>query len=1217
MSWNVNGLGGGRLDEFVNTLRSLNFPSIVCIQETHSKNYETITGWKNELSAYNCFFNHGDGRNRGTGILIHKNLSFKLLMEIQDWEEGRFTILKGKIFNHLVTIASIYAPIPNSDKPWFFERIFACNLEGIKFLMGDFNAVLDPKLDRLRCTSPVKSFQEFLEFTDTIDVWRRLNPARRCYTYGGTSRIDYILISDSLSDHIERVTIEPQFFSDHRIVAAKFSFGESTIGKDFYKIRPNTIASKDYDQVFQSVWNRSLQYFRNEILQKINAGTFVGDLQEAIDSTGSAIEYTHDIILSNLTLGPDWWDYFKSEILEASLEFQRKNISEKQKQFNKLQREFYRLPEGSPSKDNIGKQLHSLLKEITKEFNFQKAKDKRMTHERYSAAFFKQAGKDRKAESLTKLRGFNGEILTDRTEIQDHLLLQYFHLYQSEPMQQGNLDIFKKYVPKLKSKEDIRPFTYAEALLAFQGMASGTCPGPDGIPCDFYKKYFNVFGHFYVRMLNKCIKEKIIPKSWELSILKVIPKIPGEIPSFDTLRPLTLGNVDCKHEASMLCKRMVKVADKVIHNLQTGGLPSRKIQESTFLIHLIINLYKENNWGGYIVALDNYKAFDKLKRDFMWIVLKEMGFDQWTIQAIQNLYRETSACINVCGFLTEPFSIESGVKQGCPLSALLFAITMEPLARAILEEPKFKNFGFRIPGNKEVRLIQHLDDMTLFATNVHAVRAFMKKVIQYNPLSGASINYGKSFIIRLDRQSQILNLDGPKLCDIRVLENGECKKILGIYFGSQIEVYIEDNWLAVYKKCLESLKLWKICFSSNGFTSLMGRALVVHVKIHSKILYLMQTMQFYSDTIDKINQAVHSFLWAGKKHIPTINLSVLEAPMKLGGIGIKPLDHRAISLRFNHIKNFFVREGDHWIVEKSPAEAIICYYLNFSVRSLVPNVPRTTIIPLNLLSKYHKPGPIRYIGHLPNIFDILYWDIERAISVIESPEFFENYSSKAYLEDLMERRTLKLRQGTIKKAFISKFHFPLHVEKAIWDNVSLKLLEPKLKAFAYKIAHDCLPTKYAMWRIMRNFARNQYNPWCQFCRLVLLTNTVSTAKHIFMYCPVARNTWNNINGILRAAGESEYRVSEEFIFFRLGLDKNHAYFIIEILWALWRVSNYNNYEVRDDQTARLWTQNDAIKIIKNRTRYISTIDKGIHGNRAYKKRWDGINKIVRFVFDNG
>ena len=1215
-SWNVNGLGSNRYDELLAILEIHNFPKIVCLQETHSKNRDVIQSWANGLKMYSCYFNNGDGRNRGTAVLIHKSIPFKLLMEIQDWQEGRFTILKGRLFNNLVTIASIYAPVEDKDKPWFFERVLSCNLEGVKIIMGDFNSVIDPSLDRSRPSSKVKSLLDFVEFTDTIDTWRTLNPNTRVYTYGDTSRIDLILVSGNFKNHLHNASVEPKYFSDHRLIKVSINFSNSLMGKDFRKIRPSTIAADGYDKIFQLVWNRSLEYFRNEIKAKLENGTFEGDPREILDSSTQAFNYSHPIFLNNLTLGPDWWDTFKMEILEASLEFQRKNLSEKKHLFHCLQRDFYRMQEGSEGKVAVEKQLAQLLKQITSEFNFQKSKDKRLTHERYSAGFFRQTSKDRRIDFMTELKGFNNEVLTDRTEIQDHLLLQYFYLYQDDSLNDEHLDYFLQYTPKLKTKENTSPFTFSEAYEAIKALTPKTCPGPDGIPGEFYKKYFHVFGHFYVRMLNNCIENNVVPKSWETSILKVIPKVPGEIPSFDTLRPLTLGNVDCKHEASMFARRMAVVANEVIHGLQTGGLPGRQIQQSTFLIHLLINFYKENNLGGYIVALDNIKAFDKLIRQFMWIVLKEMGFDPWTIKAIQNLYRKTSVRLILNGFLSEPFSTESGVKQGCPLSALLFIITMEPLARSIMEDPLLKNCGFRLPGNKEVHLMQHLDDMTLFACDSQAIHSFMSKVLKFSSLSGATINYKKSFIIRLDRQSNILSLDGEKICNIPVIHKNACRKILGIYFGSDIEGYIEKNWWEVYNKCMDVLKVWTICFSSEGFTSLMGRALVVHVMVHSKINYLMQCMQFFSEAIDEINKEVHKFLWAGKTHIPKLNLAVLEAPLKMGGIGIKPLDHRAISLRFSNIKNIFVRNGENWIAEKSPAEAIICYFLDISVRNLVPNMDRTTLAPLNLAAKYYKPGPIQFIGHLPKIFDVIYWDIERAITLIGSAEYLENYSPKIFLEDLMERRTLKLRSGSIKKAYISRFCFPSNVEAFLWENILHKLLEPKLKAFAYKLSHDCLPTKYAIWRIMSHFPDNQRDPFCKFCNLVLLTNIDCNALHIFKHCPVARDTWNIINSRLKNAQKPEYKVTEKFIYFRFGLDKYDSYFVTEILWALWRVNNYNNYEIAD-QTNRLWTVNNVLEIAKNRLKYVSNIDKHICSARVYKRKWDRINTLLGFVYDNG
>ena len=97
-------------------------------------------------------------------------------------------------------------------------------------------------------------------------------------------------------------------------------------------------------------------------------------------------------------------------------------------------------------------------------------------------------------------------------------------------------------------------------------------------------------------MVNNCLETGSLPKSWDTSVLKVIPKNEEEAPSFDFLRPLQVPNEDSKICAGMIEHRMSKVSSDVININQTGGVPNRFIQTSTFLIHLLINL---EEWGTY------------------------------------------------------------------------------------------------------------------------------------------------------------------------------------------------------------------------------------------------------------------------------------------------------------------------------------------------------------------------------------------------------------------------------------------------------------------------------------------------------------------------------------------------------------------------------------------------------------------------------------------
>ena len=154
-----------------------------------------------------------------------------------------------------------------------------------------------------------------------------------------------------------------------------------------------------------------------------------------------------------------------------------------------------------------------------------------------------------------------------------------------------------------------------------------------------------------------------------------------------------------------------------------------------------------------------------------------------------------------------------------------------------------------------------------------------------------------------------------------------------------------------------------------------------------------------------------------------IKLHNLEAPVAMGGIGIKPLDIKAIALRFGHIRNFFVRNGEDWMLEKSPNEAIIYFFLNQAVRSLVPSQDRHKMFPLNIISRYYKPDKIEFIRPMPCLFDVLFWDIERAISVI-GYENFEHCSTRAYMDKLVERRSVRLRREEWNsRPLIAKYYF--------------------------------------------------------------------------------------------------------------------------------------------------------------------------------------------------
>lgn len=109
-----------------------------------------------------------------------------------------------------------------------------------------------------------------------------------------------------------------------------------------------------------------------------------------------------------------------------------------------------------------------------------------------------------------------------------------------------------------------------------------------------------------------------------------------------------------------------------------------------------------------IVSLDAAKAFDSLEWDYLWRVLETFGFGPIFVGWVKALYKSPSSRIRINNAHSESIQLEGGTRQGCPLSPLLFALAIEPLAIAIRSERGIQGFK-RDTG--EDRIALYADDI--------------------------------------------------------------------------------------------------------------------------------------------------------------------------------------------------------------------------------------------------------------------------------------------------------------------------------------------------------------------------------------------------------------------------------------------------------------------------------------------------------------------------
>ena len=125
------------------------------------------------------------------------------------------------------------------------------------------------------------------------------------------------------------------------------------------------------------------------------------------------------------------------------------------------------------------------------------------------------------------------------------------------------------------------------------------------------------------------------------------------------------------------------------------------------------------------VFLDFEKVFDSIEWDFLQKCLQTFNFGPQLRRWVSIFYNNITSCILNNGYASNHFTLERGVRQGCPLSGI-------------------EVLGITIRNNKTVKLSQYADDTTVFLANVHSVNNLFVLLSRFEKCAGLKINVSKS-----------------------------------------------------------------------------------------------------------------------------------------------------------------------------------------------------------------------------------------------------------------------------------------------------------------------------------------------------------------------------------------------------------------------------------------------------------------------------------------
>lgn len=145
------------------------------------------------------------------------------------------------------------------------------------------------------------------------------------------------------------------------------------------------------------------------------------------------------------------------------------------------------------------------------------------------------------------------------------------------------------------------------------------------------------------------------------------------------------------------------------------------------------------------------KAFDRLEWAYLWTTLDRFVLGLHFINMIKVLHTTPTAMVCTGHICSTQFPISRGTRQGCPLSPLLFALSLKPLAQKLRQHPSVHPITF---SNTEHHILLYADDILLYVGSAgSSIPHLLSSFDTFSSLSGYKINWDKSALMHLNSAS--------------------------------------------------------------------------------------------------------------------------------------------------------------------------------------------------------------------------------------------------------------------------------------------------------------------------------------------------------------------------------------------------------------------------------------------------------------------------------
>lgn len=309
-------------------------------------------------------------------------------------------------------------------------------------------------------------------------------------------------------------------------------------------------------------------------------------------------------------------------------------------------------------------------------------------------------------------------------------------------------------------------FTKEDIKRALFSIPNDKSPGIDGYNSFFFKTNWDILGDEVSDAILDFFKTGKLIKELNVTSITLIPK--SDCPKgVSDYRPIACSGVIYKCITKLIAFQLNKVLPNIISCNQGAFVSGRSILQNILVCQDIVKIYRKGQLQKCcMMKLDLRKAYDTLEWGFIEEMLYGLNFPEHLTKLIMTCITSPTFTLLINGGTVGFFKSKRGIRQGDPMSPLIFVIAMEYLSRIMKVVGQEEHFHF----HSRCRLMQlnqlcFADDLLLFCKGeMDSIKLLLNGFNVFSDTSGLQVNKSKSSVyccsIDEETQNQIQQVSG-------------------------------------------------------------------------------------------------------------------------------------------------------------------------------------------------------------------------------------------------------------------------------------------------------------------------------------------------------------------------------------------------------------------------------------------------------------------------